>query len=511
MELFRITPNIDVLDAAKSKLYLRTRRGSVIVKDMQYIISKEGCISTDTYFNIFSSTKYAQYTKVTDVELHTTVSGDLCVKLCMCRADEEQIVDEYHVHSDVATDVCFKFNISDLPKNETICHYLIYESNSQSIVYDFGAYSADISQNDVFLVIVICTYKRKNLIVNTLAKLSQMKISENDISIIVVDNGQDTWEQYAHVTILTNRNLGGSGGFTKGMLAAKDMGATHILLMDDDCNFDVSVITKTLNVLKSLSPTYAEAFILGGLLDLKNPQKQYEAGARFDGLIKRCKADLDLSNLKSLIANEQLESVDYGGWWYCCIPTTVIQQELPLPLFIRLDDLEYGLRSMRQFITMNGIGVWHHTFEKEDNSPFGLYYHERNLAIIRSLYHLSWKDFCVHYWIKTVQLIRSRDYRRLHYFQRAYHDYLLGTKLFLVNDIEELNNDLMFSAQKDILHCSLSNNLSLFLYSLFLFIKTLLLRQTIGKDFMKNLKLISDETYWLRILEKGGVKCHQKF
>ena len=38
--------------------------------------------------------------------------------------------------------------------------------------------------------------------------------------------------------------------------------------------------------------------------------------------------------------------VDYNGWWMCLIPTTVIKEiGLSLPLFLKWDDAEYGLRA----------------------------------------------------------------------------------------------------------------------------------------------------------------------
>ena len=38
--------------------------------------------------------------------------------------------------------------------------------------------------------------------------------------------------------------------------------------------------------------------------------------------------------------------VDYNGWWMCLIPTAVIKEiGLSLPLFLKWDDAEYGLRA----------------------------------------------------------------------------------------------------------------------------------------------------------------------
>ena len=35
---------------------------------------------------------------------------------------------------------------------------------------------------------------------------------------------------------------------------------------------------------------------------------------------------------------------------------------LPLPLFIKCDDAEYGLRNIRHITALNGVGLWHKGF-----------------------------------------------------------------------------------------------------------------------------------------------------
>ncbi|MEI3199181.1 MAG: hypothetical protein V8S12_01795 [Lachnospiraceae bacterium] len=65
--------------------------------------------------------------------------------------------------------------------------------------------------------------------------------------------------------------------------------------------------------------------------------------------------------------NEQELATEYTGWWYTCIPLRCIDNDnLPLPIFIHRDDVEYGLRvGKKKFIFLNGIGVWHEAFEKK--------------------------------------------------------------------------------------------------------------------------------------------------
>ena len=44
--------------------------------------------------------------------------------------------------------------------------------------------------------------------------------------------------------------------------------------------------------------------------------------------------------------------VDYNAWWMCLIPRAVAEElGLPLPLFIKWDDAEYGLRAGRGYRT----------------------------------------------------------------------------------------------------------------------------------------------------------------
>lgn len=53
----------------------------------------------------------------------------------------------------------------------------------------------------------------------------------------------------------------------------------------------------------------------------------------------------------------------------------------PLPVFIKSDDMEYGIRNGKDIITMNGIAVWHETFSKKMNSVIR-YYSDRNSFIL---------------------------------------------------------------------------------------------------------------------------------
>lgn len=75
-------------------------------------------------------------------------------------------------------------------------------------------------------------------------------------------------------------------------------------------------------------------------------------------------------------------SQSYAAWWYCVIPVSVIDREgLPLPIFVRTDDVEYSLRAHAKIMTMNGICVWHAPFKQRYSAAVERYQMPRNVLI----------------------------------------------------------------------------------------------------------------------------------
>jgi len=81
--------------------------------------------------------------------------------------------------------------------------------------------------------------------------------------------------------------------------------------------------------------------------------------------------------------------VHYNGWWCCGFPLTLIRQVgLPLPCFIRGDDVELGLRLHQQgvpTISLPGVPVWHEPFYLKLGN-WQLYYETRNMLIAAALH-----------------------------------------------------------------------------------------------------------------------------
>lgn len=213
---------------------------------------------------------------------------------------------------------------------------------------------------------------------------------------------------------------------------------THVLLMDDDIIIEPMSIIKTFNFLRIIKDEYKDIFIGGAMLRLDNQYTQTESGATWNaGELKPLKHNLDLREIASVLENEDEEYVEYNAWWYCCFPLDIASLDnLPLPIFIRGDDLEYGLRNMKNLVLLNGICVWHEPFENKYSS-FLEYYITRNLLIDNAI-HFSTKDkygFKKNFGKKDcIKYIYSRVSRQLVYYRyknidlifKAVDDFLKG-------------------------------------------------------------------------------------
>ena len=83
--------------------------------------------------------------------------------------------------------------------------------------------------------------------------------------------------------------------------------------------------------------------------------------------------------------------VDYNGWWMCMIPRAVADElGQPLPLFIKWDDADYGLRAAEHgypTVTMPGTAIWHMAWsDKDDAIDWQAYFHLRNRLVVAALH-----------------------------------------------------------------------------------------------------------------------------
>jgi hypothetical protein len=137
------------------------------------------------------------------------------------------------------------------------------------------------------------------------------------------------------------------------------------------------------------------------MLSEEQPWLQFEAGSAYEFRsvypLRAHGRDIDLRH-RSEVLHDHLEvDLDYSAWWFTVFPMH-IGVDNPLPVFVRGDDVAFGLmHTGKHTVTMNGISVWHADFALKNN-PSSLYYEVRNFALIDTLvfddhkrWHLAWR------------------------------------------------------------------------------------------------------------------------
>lgn len=437
------------------------------------VFQQNAFCSFSTYFNSFSGAKWKKYTNISEPELKLSLKGRFRVVLVKSRKNPIEDIEEPDSlvisSQEIFAPEVREFTFPCTGAFEfTSTAFELYSLQENSCFYG-GSYEAEIPENelnDVRIALNICTFKREKFVLRNLAILKKA-ILENPESELhahlkcyIQDNGStlpldEINSEY--VQIVQNKNTGGAGGFTRGLIeilkGKEKFAATHALMMDDDIVIFPEALFRTYTMLRCRKAEYAEAFIGGAMLRLDSSAVQHESGAEWNaGALKSLRTNIDLRELSSCIENEEDIYSEYNAWWYCCTPMSVITPEnLPMPIFIRGDDLEYGLRNMKNLILLNGICVWHEPFENKYSS-FLNYYIYRNMLYVNSL-HFNWVPAR-----KTTSLLFKHVLREILYFRylnvklllRGVRDYLKGVDFLLKTDGAALHQEIMAAGYKAI-------------------------------------------------------------
>lgn len=442
-------------------------RTQYLYKNQRIDFEKRGKVYFDTYFNGLSIEKWTKYTCIKNISLKLKISGKFKVLLInkeKINTDlSEKILAEYILQSNAPQD----FIVPYVDGSNKGMYTFTLEALKNDSKYYGGSYISDIddeSVKNVKIGIGICTFKREAFIEKNI-KILNGTILENEASplyghleVFIADNSQTldrTRLSSDKIHIYPNKNLGGAGGFTRDMIEMWQNNdkyhLTHVLLMDDDIVIEPESLIKTYVLLSLIKEKYQDSFIGGAMLRLDQQYRQVEAGASWNGgNLNSLKNGLDLRFCDGCLYNETEEYAEFNAWWYCCFPINIVRDDnLPLPIFIRGDDLEYGLRNMKKLILMNGICVWHEPFENKYSS-FLEYYIMRNQLIDNS-FHCQWygkKQLKKTMFKHCVQEVMFYRYKNVDLYLQGIRDFLKGPKWLMAQDGEGLHKKVMAAGYK---------------------------------------------------------------
>lgn len=419
-------------------------------------LEEEGVLSSDSYFNSFSYSKWSKYTKISHVDLEVKIKGNAklyLIKSILCGENvQESIVDYASIDSDEEVMEVLHFDFSK-EQFDGIVYLKIVAKDDTEFYEACYCTNTNIEPENISFAVVMCTYKREQYLYNNIRSIKQFQQDHSadlNFDVFIIDNGNTLdslffEEDYLH--LIPNKNVGGAGGFTRGIIESLKANAfTHIILMDDDVLFDPNILEITKTFLSFIKPAYSEYFLGGATLRMDLQNIQLESGAIWNNnILINLKRGLRLDQKFNLLSNEVEESKSYTSWVYCCIPCKAISEnDLPLPLFVRGDDMEFGIRHDKGVISLNGIGVWHAPVDGRYSYSMN-YYTTRNALVLNALYDKNYtaKNAAKQLLTDVVREISFFRYENVDLILQAYEDFLGGVDFFLNTDGEQWHQKIM--------------------------------------------------------------------
>lgn len=426
-------------------------------------LAVSGLVDFCTYFNGASVGKWRRYTVAERIFVHLELAGDACtvaVRTLDAPDASSAATSDVPEVVEVGPSAEFQTVELELPAAAVIAGFALLTGGTVRVRNAFYfTYVEDAAVRDVRLAVCTTTFRKEEFIVPNIARIRAGVLeSGEDVAsrfhMFVVDNGRTLDAEALSgdgVTVVPNPNVGGAGGFARGMMEALDApdGFTHVVLLDDDVRMAVESFHRLFALLSLANDAYARSCVNGAMLELERPWLQYEdvAYARPVGGYDRVKNDYRITSQTEIVQNE-LVDVEvphaYGAWWFSCIPLALVREKgLPMPFFVRCDDAEYGLRLGTTYMTMNGICVWHARFDTRFNPAVDLYQYGRNMMATMAL-HDDFFDqdrFMMLFWRVFHLRIRRMEYEAVELWLDGFGDYFKGPEFLMEADGEALLKD----------------------------------------------------------------------
>ena len=425
-----IIPGLDVCPEIGMYLGL-SGPATLDVEDRHVVMRRGGVLRTDTFFGVFSLGVWAHESVVEDLGVRFDVAGSFRVEIVVTSPDRvERVV--------TTSEVDATSGVVGVPALSTLGRGLLWIritcESGEGRVRGVEIVTRDAPARDVHLGVAITTYNRMPYVAANVSRMARLFKEQpetaDDVSVLIVDNARNL-ELAVHgdasVEVVPNPNLGGAGGFVRGLWEHRRRGrATHVLFMDDDVAFEPEILARTVALLRFARR--ADLCIAGSMMRMDRPQSSSRPAP--------------IATPPPTTSGWRVGAARTCCTWTCCSPTSVsspsttgpggtprplsITDAYPPPLFVRGDDVFWGLRhGSGRSITVNGIGVWSEDFEQK-NGPTSAFYEWRNVPLITSLAYPSYTAAELH------RRVASMAFRSISSFRYDWAEATLdGTEAFL--------------------------------------------------------------------------------
>ena len=368
-------------------------------------LNDRGHMSGCTFFNAFPASYWRRWTAVKTVRFTASIVGN--AKISIFRSTGRGLIypvaERVVQTEDSAVSVCVDVPMVGLMDGGYF--WFDAESLDGPVTVTDAAWavprSARTAGHDTSMSIAITTFNRAAYCMNQLRAIAGSSALRKRLdTVYCTDQGSDlVCEQEGfteisadlgqQLTYIQQANLGGSGGFSRGMYETVKAGdSDFVLLLDDDA---VSEPESILRSIQFSDYTIRPVLVGGGMFHLDNRTMLYTQGERinpqrmwmYPSKSMGYNHDFSVEPLRDSPDRHQRIDEDFNGWWMCLIPVAVMRKiGLSLPVFIKFDDIEYGLRAGKAgfpTVCLPGVAVWHQAWHDKDPArSWEEYFTERN-------------------------------------------------------------------------------------------------------------------------------------
>ena len=436
-------------------LYTRTEGHVTFANDAAQL--RTGAeLSFDTSFGVFAAGRWKRLSVVDSLQVTINAVGSGRIELVGVTSRVAGLLmhEEIVVSAGISPSGKTTLDVPDFAKSPIGSYFVRISAEQSDVVVSGGQWTTKTqAPREVRLSLSITTFNRQDYVKPTVAKVLHLVESldslRNNMRILVVDNARnikfDTAPN-APITVVPNPNLGGAGGFARGIIYLRDEGwSTHVLLMDDDITLEPEALVRTFALF-----TFArdvKLCIHGAMLSEEQAWMQFEAGSKYRWRslypLRAIGREDDLRERKLALRDAREKKFAYTAWWYTAFPISITRDN-PLPVFVRGDDVAFGLMHTGEHsVTMNGVIVWHADFGLKNN-PSSLYYEKRNFAIIDTLVfdNHHWWHLARRFIALCFRNLFSMRYASVEYMIRGVRAYLAGPQALMATDHSALHDEL---------------------------------------------------------------------
>ena len=387
-------------------------------------------LTFDTSFGVFHAGRWRRLTTVDTLTARVVASGEGRAEVVAVTHGRETVLASAQLageHVDIA--------LGSLQHSMWGVLYVRVVGASGSRVQRVEWLTETQPAHEVRLSLSITTFNRQAYVIPTVKKVLSLVRGLDSlrgrVRVLVVDNASNVDFGEApsdDLAVVPNRNLGGAGGFARGLMWLRAQGwATHVLFMDDDINLEAESLVRTVSLF-----AYArdpKLCVHGAMLSEERQWMQFEAGSKYLWRslypLRALGQEDDLRDRRLAVKDAKERRFAYSAWWYTAFPIGITRDN-PMPVFVRGDDVAFGLmHTGRHTVTLNGIIVWHADFHLKNN-PSSLFYEMRNFATIDTLV------FDRHRWWHLGQRFLALSFRNLFGFRYSSAEYMIrGMRAYL--------------------------------------------------------------------------------